>query len=405
MKLTDADVSSGEAQRKTNGNIYCKKCVPLFEHTTSMLLQAVEPSSAIVPGLKDNGGSKFWFCESCGKRLDENDLREGEAKDKKLKGVFCRSCAVGVSTMSADVITLDTISATKKKGAKRGGKDSEIGVRPAAPRRVTATAAVSSTARSKSQGGLAAAVVAGVIVLAVGLLLLTRGPGAEKRAIGSKAEIVKSPEPKPAPAAARTAGETKPALVVTPAPTPIVTPPPTIGSTPAPKAPPAKAPVPPASAVSAAKGADLKFDFETASAEWIGTHTTTIPANGSKGAMKGVVDDFFKTAKRNSNRVVTLTRKLDLTFTPETTIKFSCYITKPAKLVVFCSDLTGAQLGAIEPNKWHDVKLKMKDLKMQLGRGILLPRTTLKTDFMRISMVAQPDEFDFYLDNFSIEEE
>jgi len=42
---------------------------------------------------------KLYFCESCGKRLTSIDLEEGQAKDKKLKGVYCKSCSVGVMTM------------------------------------------------------------------------------------------------------------------------------------------------------------------------------------------------------------------------------------------------------------------------------------------------------------------
>jgi hypothetical protein len=41
---------------------------------------------------------KFYFCESCGKRLTNIDLEDGQARDKKLKGVYCKSCSVGVMT-------------------------------------------------------------------------------------------------------------------------------------------------------------------------------------------------------------------------------------------------------------------------------------------------------------------
>ncbi len=42
---------------------------------------------------------KFYFCESCNKRITEADLAQGEGKNKKLKGVFCKKCAVGVLTV------------------------------------------------------------------------------------------------------------------------------------------------------------------------------------------------------------------------------------------------------------------------------------------------------------------
>ncbi len=44
---------------------------------------------------------KFYFCESCGKRLTEHDIDGGAAKNKKLKGVYCKKCAVGVMTMES----------------------------------------------------------------------------------------------------------------------------------------------------------------------------------------------------------------------------------------------------------------------------------------------------------------
>lgn len=44
---------------------------------------------------------KFYFCERCGKRITDKDIAEGEGRNKKLRGVFCVECAVGVSTMDA----------------------------------------------------------------------------------------------------------------------------------------------------------------------------------------------------------------------------------------------------------------------------------------------------------------
>ncbi len=41
----------------------------------------------------------FYFCENCGRRLTEHDIRKGSAKDKKLRGVFCIPCSEGVVTM------------------------------------------------------------------------------------------------------------------------------------------------------------------------------------------------------------------------------------------------------------------------------------------------------------------
>lgn len=42
---------------------------------------------------------RFYFCEGCGKRITEKDIAGGAARDKKLKGVFCQDCAIGVTTL------------------------------------------------------------------------------------------------------------------------------------------------------------------------------------------------------------------------------------------------------------------------------------------------------------------
>lgn len=42
---------------------------------------------------------KFYFCESCGRRLTEHDLDSGAASNKEAKGFYCSTCAVGVHTM------------------------------------------------------------------------------------------------------------------------------------------------------------------------------------------------------------------------------------------------------------------------------------------------------------------
>lgn len=42
---------------------------------------------------------KFYYCEHCGVRITELDIECGYAKNKKLKGIFCETCAVGVTTV------------------------------------------------------------------------------------------------------------------------------------------------------------------------------------------------------------------------------------------------------------------------------------------------------------------
>jgi hypothetical protein len=46
----------------------------------------------------------LYFCETCGKRLTDIDLMRKDALDKQAKGVFCKTCAVGVKTEQFDAI-------------------------------------------------------------------------------------------------------------------------------------------------------------------------------------------------------------------------------------------------------------------------------------------------------------
>src|SRR5262249_34722995 len=41
----------------------------------------------------------FYFCEPCGKRLTDIDLVDGRARDKQVKGIYCKACAESVMTM------------------------------------------------------------------------------------------------------------------------------------------------------------------------------------------------------------------------------------------------------------------------------------------------------------------
>lgn len=83
---------------------------------------------------------KFYFCEGCGKRITDWEIGSGEARDKKLKGVFCTGCAVGVTTMDTLPLTNDDAeklvreetateterAARKSTGANRRPKSSSV---------------------------------------------------------------------------------------------------------------------------------------------------------------------------------------------------------------------------------------------------------------------------------------
>ena len=76
----------------------------LKPHFYSLIQQKLHLSSAIARCVKENP-MKFYFCEACGKRVTEEDIREGQGADKKLKGVFCKACSVGVMTMETVPLT------------------------------------------------------------------------------------------------------------------------------------------------------------------------------------------------------------------------------------------------------------------------------------------------------------
>lgn len=66
---------------------------------------------------------KFYFCQGCGKRITENQIASGQARDKKLRGVYCTACAGAVST-------LDTLPLSNEE-AKQLLKDKSTESEPA----------------------------------------------------------------------------------------------------------------------------------------------------------------------------------------------------------------------------------------------------------------------------------
>jgi hypothetical protein len=79
----------------------------------------------------------FWFCETCGKRLTDKDIDTGSARNKKLKGVFCKECAVGVLTM--ETVPLSESEARKllkeqEKAALPRPSGEESRISPGSPR-------------------------------------------------------------------------------------------------------------------------------------------------------------------------------------------------------------------------------------------------------------------------------
>jgi tetratricopeptide (TPR) repeat protein len=59
---------------------------------------------------------KFYFCETCGRRITDEDLDKGEGRNKQLKGVFCKGCAAGVMTLEFDALSLNSLKKNEQPG-------------------------------------------------------------------------------------------------------------------------------------------------------------------------------------------------------------------------------------------------------------------------------------------------
>ncbi len=140
--------------------------------------------------------TKFYFCETCNKRITDQQILDGLGRDKKLKGVYCKDCAVGVMTMEFDAISDEDL---RKASRKSGGnavptireasseskrtQDSVIkagsGVKQAEARSSKATVLTRTAAQSETNPiAIALAVLAALIV--IGTLALVAGSPAAK---------------------------------------------------------------------------------------------------------------------------------------------------------------------------------------------------------------------------------
>jgi tetratricopeptide (TPR) repeat protein len=75
---------------------------------------------------------KFWYCETCGRRITEDDLASGAGQDKQLKGMYCKGCAVGVMTVEMPAITSADVPPPKTRA-------SQSSLQPRVPPRATAS--------------------------------------------------------------------------------------------------------------------------------------------------------------------------------------------------------------------------------------------------------------------------
>jgi len=128
-KIGSGAPSTGTAKCSEEGKIYCHQCAELFEHTTSSLLSIPLPEVASIhdvstrtaiavaqePPRREGSVTKFFFCETCGKRITDKQILDGQGRDKKLKGVYCKDCAVGVMTMEMDAVNIEMLAKSKRK--------------------------------------------------------------------------------------------------------------------------------------------------------------------------------------------------------------------------------------------------------------------------------------------------
>lgn len=136
---------------------------------------------------------KFYFCETCGKRLTEKDLDSGLGRNKKLKGVFCTACAVGVSTMDSLPLTdeeaLEITGSPEAAGKQRVPTDGSP-VRKGGDRRSSRKApAVPPPTPSLNRSLLIGAAVAVLLLGSVFLIFSADSPELQKQKTDSAGTV------------------------------------------------------------------------------------------------------------------------------------------------------------------------------------------------------------------------
>ena len=117
-RIGDDDFAEAKAFR-VNGEPYCQTCKEKLSEPLQNEIQSVAPRRSPVapepsrsasdtrqtPGHSSGShGLKLYWCENCGRRLTNEDLVKGEARDKQVKGIYCKQCAPGVVTLQFDAI-------------------------------------------------------------------------------------------------------------------------------------------------------------------------------------------------------------------------------------------------------------------------------------------------------------
>jgi formylglycine-generating enzyme required for sulfatase activity/DNA-directed RNA polymerase subunit RPC12/RpoP len=141
IKIASDAFSTGTAVRGDDGRIYCGKCDSKGQMT--VVGAPVVKASAL-----EQSVTRFYFCETCGKRITDKQILEGLGRDKKLKGIFCKDCAVGVMTMEfAAISDADLRKPVRKSGGNAVPESTESPAVQSASR-----AGIAAAVRSPSPG-------------------------------------------------------------------------------------------------------------------------------------------------------------------------------------------------------------------------------------------------------------
>ncbi|MBI3829838.1 MAG: hypothetical protein HY291_09990 [Planctomycetes bacterium] len=174
---------------------------------------------------------KFYFCETCGKRVTEKDVEAGQARNKKLKGVYCAQCSVGVMTMELLPVTEDEArKILGKSPTPAAGTPLSPGSSGGKPKRETTAVQIvtrkvgdsesltpppralpSVPPRSKSQSALVGVVAGLAVAVVLGVLLLFTGGDKAKPAAAAKGEAPSERSGNPSPMLPGPASKTEPA--------------------------------------------------------------------------------------------------------------------------------------------------------------------------------------------------
>ena len=181
-----------------DGKTYCAKCAPrtpaVGDEATGTYAALTEPAAAA--SATERSATKFYFCETCGKRVTDAQIEQGLGKDKKLKGVYCKTCAVGVSTMEFTALTdvklrespEPAASASPSPPPQRSDKARPSGLHASTPKAakdavVPRTVSASGGKRAKSSLPVVAGVGVAIAVLLGGAWWLGRAPAHDKQTL------------------------------------------------------------------------------------------------------------------------------------------------------------------------------------------------------------------------------